>query len=251
VDVTNKNNPTQLSRTTYAQDGYTHQGWLSTDQAYFVFGDETDERSVGFNTRTLVMDVMSLTNPSLAGSYFSNNKAVDHNLYILGDYIYQANFRAGMRVLQANDYSDPSTGFTEVAYFDIYPSDDNANFNGAWTAYPYLPSGTVIISGKEQGILMVRVNGLGTSTSSPTTSPVTPSPTMSSQPSETPTTEAPTEAPPPTSSPVTSAPQATPSCGVNKDRCDSPTDCCSNNCSRGSCKGNGRTRMLRGDEEEN
>lgn len=67
----------------------------------------------------------------------------------------------------------------------------------------------------------------------PTPAPVTSSPSKS-----------PTPAPvAPTPSPVTSptaSPVVTPSCGGNKASCASTADCCSNNCKRGSCKGNGR-----------
>lgn len=40
----------------------------------------------------------------------------------MGQFIYQANFAAGFRVLEVNDYA--TAAFTEVAYFDIYPISD-------------------------------------------------------------------------------------------------------------------------------
>lgn len=45
VDVTNKSAPLMLSRTGYVGRGYTHQGWLTNDQAYFLLDDELDERN--------------------------------------------------------------------------------------------------------------------------------------------------------------------------------------------------------------
>ena len=44
VDVTNKAAPVMLSRTGYSGSRYTHQGWLTEDQAYFLLDDEEDER---------------------------------------------------------------------------------------------------------------------------------------------------------------------------------------------------------------
>ena len=44
VDVTNKSEPKQLSRTTYAGVGYTHQGWLTEDHKHFLLDDELDEK---------------------------------------------------------------------------------------------------------------------------------------------------------------------------------------------------------------
>ena len=105
VDVTNKANPIQVSKTFYADEGYTHQGWLSSDQRYFVFGDEYDETNFKYKTRTLVLDVSDLDNPTNLQEYFGPSEAIDHNQYILQyesggtDYIFQANYRAGMRIL--------------------------------------------------------------------------------------------------------------------------------------------------------
>jgi hypothetical protein len=46
----------------------------------------------------------------------------------------------------------------EVAFFDVYPDDDAAQFNGAWSNYPFFDSGIVIVSGIEQGLFVLRPN---------------------------------------------------------------------------------------------
>ena len=46
----------------------------------------------------------------------------------------------------------------EVAYFDIYPDNDDAQFNGTWSNYPYFPSGVVAVSSIEGGIFFVQPN---------------------------------------------------------------------------------------------
>ena len=43
LDVTNKSNVVKISEVLYPQIGYTHQGWLTEDQRYFLLGDESDE----------------------------------------------------------------------------------------------------------------------------------------------------------------------------------------------------------------
>ena len=153
VDVTNKAAPAQLSRTGYSGVGYTHQGWLTEDHAYLLLGDELDEQAFGHNTRTRVWDVSDLANPIVIGIYDGPTPAIDHNLYLKDGFVYQANYRAGLRIL---DLVNVALGaLTEVAYFDIYPNDDNAQFNGAWSAYPYFPSGVVAVSGLEQGLFIL------------------------------------------------------------------------------------------------
>ena len=65
VDVTDKMNPTQIAKTGYPNIGYTHQGWFTEDQNYFILGDELDERNFGGNTRNIVFDFTDLDNPNV------------------------------------------------------------------------------------------------------------------------------------------------------------------------------------------
>ena len=175
VDVTNKSSMVQLSRTGYSGSRYTHQGWLTEDQTYFVLDDELDEQQNGHNTRTYIWDVSDLDNVSVIGTYNSAVPAIDHNLYVKGDYVYQANYRAGLRILDTTNVGAGS--LTEVAYFDIYPSSNSASFNGAWSNYPYFDSGNVIVSGIEQGLFVLRPNlGAPVPTATPTTPPPTSTP---------------------------------------------------------------------------
>ena len=154
VDVTDKNNPSQLSRTGYVGRGYTHQGWLTENQAYFLIDDELDELNFNNNTRTFVWNVSDLNAPFVIGAHTALTPAIDHNLYIRGRYAYQGNYRAGLRILDINNVA--SLNLSEVAYFDVYPISDAAAFNGAWSNYPFFPSGIVIVGGIEQGLFVLR-----------------------------------------------------------------------------------------------
>src|ERR1051325_2900474 len=70
VDVTNKSTPLQLSRTTYAGVGYTHQGWLTPDQRTFLLNDELDEQQQHLaRNRTIVFDVSDLDSPVVRGVF--------------------------------------------------------------------------------------------------------------------------------------------------------------------------------------
>ena len=156
VDVTNKAAPVQISRTGYANRGYSHQGWLTDDQSYLLLDDELDERNVASvtNTRTLIWNVIDLDNPVYQGDHLGVSTSIDHNQYIIGDYSYQANYTSGLRILDITDIAN--NNLSEVAFFDIYPANNNANFNGAWSVYPYFASGNVIVSGIEQGLYILR-----------------------------------------------------------------------------------------------
>ena len=154
VDVSNKNAPVQLSRTPYADRGYTHQGWLTEDQSRFLMNDEFDERNLGNNWRTLIWDVSDLDLPVHQGNYFGPSSSIDHNLFIRGRYAYESNYRSGLHILDIRNVN--TANLNEVAYFDIYPVDDNPNFNGTWSNYPFFPSGTLIVAGIEQGLFVLR-----------------------------------------------------------------------------------------------
>ena len=152
VDVDNKSTPQLISRTGYSTSGYTHQGWLTEDQRYYLMDDELDEGAV--NTRTYIWDLLDLDDPQLIGTHVAETAAIDHNMYIKDGLVYQANYRAGLRILDAAAIA--SGTLTEIGYFDIYPASDSANFNGAWSSYPYFESGVVVVSGIEQGLYVLR-----------------------------------------------------------------------------------------------
>jgi choice-of-anchor B domain-containing protein len=153
VDITDKNNPQPISSTNYVNVGYTHQGWFTEDQRYFLVGDELDEFNVGFNTRTIVFDFTDLDNPQFDFEYFGTTPAVDHNGYVVGDRYYMANYSAGMRALDISDIANGN--ISEYGYFDTYTPNNNASFDGSWNVYPFFTSGNVVISG-DFGFTLVR-----------------------------------------------------------------------------------------------
>ena len=117
LNVTDKTNVSLIARLSYPQLGYTHQGWFTEDQRYFILGDEADEQGFGFNSRTLIFDFTDLDNPSLSSTYFGPTLAIDHNGYVLGNNYYLANYAAGMRVLDISNIADTSNPMTEIGFF--------------------------------------------------------------------------------------------------------------------------------------
>ncbi|MEL7450026.1 MAG: choice-of-anchor B family protein, partial [Pseudomonadota bacterium] len=154
VDVTNKSAPVMISRTGYFGSDYTHQGWVTDDHRFLLMDDEGDERDFGHNTKTYIWNIENLDNPTVIGTYLARTAAIDHNLYIRGNFAYQANYRAGIRILDLEDIANGN--LSETGFFDIYPSNDAANFNGSWSIYPFFESGVVVASNIEQGLLVIR-----------------------------------------------------------------------------------------------
>jgi len=154
VDVTEKDQAVQLSRTGYDGSAYTHQGWLTEDHRFFLVNDESDERAFKHPTRTWIWDVSDLDRPVVAGKHDGGTAAIDHNLYIRGNLVYESNYRSGLRILDATDVANGA--LRDVGFLDVYPDDDEPAFNGAWTSYPFFTSGAVAVNGIEQGLFVVR-----------------------------------------------------------------------------------------------
>lgn len=154
VDVTDKAKPYQISVASYDGVKYTHQGWLTEDQRYFLLGDELDEKKLGVKTKTFIWDFSDLQNPKNFAIYEHNTSAIDHNMYVKGNYVYQANYNAGLRIL---DLSRIASGeLEEVGFLDTMPDTDSAEFDGVWSVFPYYSSGTVAIAGIDGVLYLTR-----------------------------------------------------------------------------------------------
>ncbi|RDK88776.1 choice-of-anchor B family protein [Marinirhabdus gelatinilytica] len=163
LDVSNKANPQNISSISYSNVEYTHQGWFTEDQRYFVVTDELDEVFNGNDLRLIIIDATDLDNPVEHMQYIGETTATDHNVYVKGDKIYIAAYSGGLRVLDISDIDNKN--ITEIGFFDTWPADDNASASigdpGAWNVYPFFESGNLIISNFSDngGLFVVRESG--------------------------------------------------------------------------------------------
>lgn len=149
ADLSDKDAPRALSSATYPNVAYAHQGWLTDDHRYFYMNDEGDEPGgLVEGTRTLVWDVQDLDDPILVHEYIAETSATDHNLYIVGDRMYQSNYDAGFRVI---DISEPERP-VEIGYFDTSPYQGGAS----WSNYPYFESGIIAVTGTGDGLFILK-----------------------------------------------------------------------------------------------
>jgi choice-of-anchor B domain-containing protein len=154
ADVTDKADPKPIAVASYPNTQYAHQGWLTEDHRYFYLNDEGDEASGAVSrTRTVVWDMTRLDEPVLVKEFLGETGAIDHNLYIRGNYMYQSNYVAGLRVIDISDPVNPR----EVGYFDTVPWGENsAGFAGSWSNYPYFKSGTIVVTSIGEGLFVLR-----------------------------------------------------------------------------------------------
>ena len=184
VDVTNKLEPKLISTFNYDHQ-YTHQAWLTDDHKYALLGDELDELDSNYElkvdakTRTVVIDLSDLDNPTLHHNYEAETKAIDHNGYIKGTEFFLASYTAGLRVLDVLNINQKS--ISETGFFNTYHADDHSGivkktsstkwldpgdhigkkgnseaFNGAWSVYPYFKSENIIVSDINSGLFIVK-----------------------------------------------------------------------------------------------
>jgi hypothetical protein len=149
----------RLSSTTYPTATYTHSGWPSADQRSLFVHDELEEIRKGFNTAIYTMSLDNLRAPSIVTSYQGAGTSTDHNGYTKGSRYFVSHYRRGLVVF---DVSNPAQ-LREIGAFDTFlaPAADVAGTDGAWGVYPFLPSGTVLISDISNGLFVLKDNTAG------------------------------------------------------------------------------------------
>jgi choice-of-anchor B domain-containing protein len=160
ADVTDKSNPQTLGWTDYPDVAYAHQGWLTEDHAYLLVNDEMDELDQERieNSRTVVIDVTDLEDPQFHIEHFHDTRSITHNNYIVDGLVYQSNYTSGLRVLDTaavGDTDDPR--LEPLAFFDTFPTHGDPTFEGTWSNYPFFESGTLAVSGIDEGLFLLRL----------------------------------------------------------------------------------------------
>ena len=173
ADLTDPEAPVAIGTARYPATGYAHQGWLTEDHRHLFATDEMDELAgTVAGTRILVFDLEQLADPVLVAEHTGSTMAIDHNLHIRGDRLFLAANRGGLRVLDISEREAP----VEMGYFvtrrsaeaegggarDDAGAMDRAGAGGAWGVYPFLPSGIVLVSSRDEGLFVLRVHSAGT-----------------------------------------------------------------------------------------
>ena len=133
---------------------YNHSTALSEDgRTLFMCEEVPSGRPV------YALDVSDLHNIVAVNNFTSNLDATPHNPYFLRNYLFVAYYMDGLQVF---DVSNP-LNVTVAGYIDTYP--DNIGYGppayrGAWGAWPFLPSGHVLVSDMQRGLFVVDADSL-------------------------------------------------------------------------------------------
>jgi choice-of-anchor B domain-containing protein len=164
VDVTDKTAPVTLGTTSYDNVGYTHQGWLTDDHGYLLVNDELDEMTYDQPSRTVVLDVTDLENPTPHFDHWHETRAITHNNYVVDGLVYQSNYTSGLHVLDTAGVADAQPRLEHLAFFDTFPMHEDPTFEGTWSNYPFFESGTIAVSGIDEGLFLLRLADDGATT---------------------------------------------------------------------------------------
>jgi choice-of-anchor B domain-containing protein len=134
---------------------YNHSSFLSDDGQTLFFTEE-----VPAGRPVITLDVSNPLSVAMLNSFYSHTGATPHNPYIRDNLLYVAYYQDG---LQVYDVSDPQN-VTPVGYFDTFPFDTTGylspDYQGAWGAYPFLPSGHVLVSDMQSGLFVLDADSI-------------------------------------------------------------------------------------------
>lgn len=147
VDVSNKSAPSVMATQSTTSD-FTHNTWLTDDGTTLFTTDEVSAANID------AYDVSDLSDIQRLDTWQSNpgSGVVPHNAFVYGDFVITSYYRDGVTVTDAT-YPD---NLVQTGFYDSSPLSGDG-FNGAWGVYPYLPSGTVIASDIENGLICLDV----------------------------------------------------------------------------------------------
>ncbi len=149
-DVTNKTSPVLLAsqQTPYL---FTHNTWLSDDSNTIFTADEKANAPVASYDISDLNNIVELDQFRPVATLGLGT--IPHNVHVWDDWVITAYYTNGTIII---DGSRPEN-MIEVGYFDSFVS-NTAGFFGVWGVYPYFPSGVVIASDMQNGLLVYDVD---------------------------------------------------------------------------------------------
>ncbi len=149
IDARDKSNLKLISQTNYPSN-FTHNIWMTDDNNYIVQTDETPDMPLNFWT------VSNPSAPVKLTEYRAGQHAMAHNVHISGNLAHVAYYEDGYRVFDLSNRKAPVL----AGYFDVDGQLPRAGqFTSVWGVYPYLPSGNILLSDIERGLVIIRFTG--------------------------------------------------------------------------------------------
>ena len=149
-DVSDKNNISELGSTA-TPFTFTHNAWPTDDGSVVFTTDEVANAPVASYDITDPNDIQLLD--EFVPIATLGVGVAPHNVHVWNDFIIISYYTDGCIIV---DGSNP-TNLIEIANFDTFFQGVNG-FQGAWGAYPFLPSGLVLVSDVVNGLFVLEPN---------------------------------------------------------------------------------------------
>jgi len=146
-DISDKSNSVLLA-SQETPTVFTHNAWLSDDgNTLFT----TDEKPFG---STASYDISDFDDIQFLDQYFSEasigQATIPHNVHVMNDYLIISHYTDGCVIVDAQRPDN----LVEVGNYDTFLF-DNVGFFGNWGAYPYLPSGFILVSDRQTALYVL------------------------------------------------------------------------------------------------
>ncbi len=147
VDVSDKTNPVIMgSRST--PNNFCHNIWFSDDNKTVY---TTDEVKGAFVTSYDVSDLNNITElDRIQSGIFTKGQVIPHNTHFHNQFLVTSYYTSGLQIVDA---SQPDI-LVETSFYDTSPLSGDG-FAGAWGAYPYLPSGNILVTDRQEGLFVI------------------------------------------------------------------------------------------------
>lgn len=149
IDVSDPGSPTIMG-TVSTPGQFAHNCWVSDDGTH-VF--TTDEISDGYIGAYNVEDLGNMFETDRIQSSPGAN-VIPHNVHVRNNFLITSYYTDGLVI---HDAINPEN-IIEVGSYDTSPNYSGNGFNGAWGAYPFLPSGNILVSDIEEGLYILSFN---------------------------------------------------------------------------------------------
>lgn len=147
IDVSDKANP-EIIGSHATPNTFSHNCWISDDGDYLF---TTDEVSGAYVAAYDVSDLDDIQEVDRIQAWSGYSDVIPHNTHVDGDFIITSYYTDGVSIV---DISNPSN-LIEVGYYDTSDDFSGDGFNGAWGAYPWLPSGNILVTDIENGLFVI------------------------------------------------------------------------------------------------
>jgi choice-of-anchor B domain-containing protein len=170
VDVSDPTATSQVAKIKYNGSAYTHQSVLTEDMQWLMWNDELDEGTTGPGTRTFWADVSDLdlkvwqddfVNPKINDNVFVYTHdllTVDHNMYITGDILWQANYNGGLQIFRISDEELAKGNMERIGFFDVDPGLNIGQYGGAWNVFTGFGQDKIIVSTLDEGLYVLQTD---------------------------------------------------------------------------------------------